>query len=610
MLMNEDSDKGQQTKSPLKNDDCGRFSRKGKVKRKLLPFYPLFDDAFMAVFIFSLLAIDFVLFAGSGNIRIFNCSVFPIPEVLLVLLVFLVIVCAVIGISHKYLKIKAGTTAFFAFIFIFVIYKQFAQSQQNIGVGNEAFSVSILVGGVFAGFVFWLYSQPKMLYKILLTVASLLLFFNVCTALNKKEVKEFISDYNKNSETVGENERLLYFILPNFLNINHIKSWNTEDSEKTADLAKSFYQKNKFIVYDNAFIEAQNYFDNMIMLLNPKAKINTVNKYVLNTRLLSGHWKFSNLISNNINLKENELYDYLSYQGYQISAYKSRNIDLCRKNHQMNVQRCVEKVNRPTNIYDMNLSLLTRTKILFMEWFFSLKLGNMQIIADILKLDKPQQLSMIYNNLYVMNSLKFFDILFENIEEDKGKQAYFVFADIPSDMYIYDEFCKIKPKEKWMDRANPTWTAQDFTTERKKAYLEQYRCLYGKLQQFMNKMRENNLLKNSKIVLMGTSNVNNFQNSQIDDYAEKFINNNLVNLAIYDDKNAEYQQDKSICPAVNLITQQLFGFGECGEIKNVHEQILINLKQKLLNLDVEQDEVIDTGFDFDKWYEIWKQQND
>ena len=209
-----------------------------------------------------------------------------------------------------------------------------------------------------------------------------------------------------------------------------------------------------------------------------------------------------------------------------------------------------------------------------------------------------------------MNSLKFFDILFENIKEDKGKQAYFVFADIPSDMYIYDEFCKIKPKEKWMDRANPTWTAQDFTTERKKAYLEQYRCLYGKLQQFMNKMRENNLLKNSKIVLMGASNVNNFQNSQIDDYAEKFINNNLVNLAIYDDKNAEYQQDKSICPAVNLITQQLFGFGECGEIKNVHEQILINLKQKLLNLDVDQDEVTDTGFDFDKWYEIWKQQND
>ena len=54
-----------------------------------------------------------------------------------------------------------------------------------------------------------------------------------------------------------------------------------------------------------------------------------------------------------------------------------------------------------------------------------------------------------------------FDILFENIEEDKGKQAYFVFADIPSDMYIYDEFCKIRPQTEWINRTNLPWIKRD-----------------------------------------------------------------------------------------------------------------------------------------------------
>lgn len=607
MLMNDDNEKKQQAKSPLKNDNCGRFSRKGKVVNKLLPYYPLFDDILMVVFSFSLIAVDFMLFAGSGNIRIFNNSIFPIPEVFLILGLFLLIISAIMALTHKYREIKAGISAFITFIFVLVIYKQFSQLTQSVGVGNDSVSVSILIGGILAVLVFWIYAQPKILYKTFCTVASLVLFFNVCTSLNKKEVSEFITTTAENSEIYGNNERLIYFILPNFLNANQIKEWSTDKALKSEILAREFYQKNKFITFHNAFVEEHDYFDNLIMLLNPKAKSNNINNYILKTRLLSGHWQFSNMIHNNINLKENELYDYLSYQGYQISAYKSRNIDLCRKNHQLNVQRCVEKVNQPTNIYEMNLSLLTRTKVLFMEWFFSLKLSNMQNIAERLKLDKPQQISIIYNNLYVMNSLKFFDILFNDIKKDKGKQAYFVFADIPSDMYIYDEFCQIKPKDKWMDRANLPWINQEYTAERKDAYLDQYRCLYGKLQQFMDRMSEQNLLKNSKIVLMGASNVNNFQNAPSDNYIEKFMDNNLINLAIYDD--GQYQENITICPATDLINQQLFGFGKCGEIKNVHEQTLLALKQKLYSLSLPNNTESDST-EFDKWYENWKKTNE
>ena len=57
MLMNDDEKetRNKHAKSPLKNDECGRFSRKGKGVNKLLPYYPYFDDAFVALFVlFSL----------------------------------------------------------------------------------------------------------------------------------------------------------------------------------------------------------------------------------------------------------------------------------------------------------------------------------------------------------------------------------------------------------------------------------------------------------------------------------------------------------------------------------------------------------------------------
>ncbi len=611
MLMN-DKDVIHNAKSPLKTDEKGRFSRKGKVINKLLPFYPFFDDVYVILFSFFLVAIDFVLFAGSGNIEIFKDSFFPIPEVMLNLGIFFLVISLIVAIFHKSVNIKAGIASAFAFFFVFVIYKQFSQLNQSINAGDNSLPISIIIGIIFAFIAFGVYSKPKTIYKIFLTLTPIILFFNICSSLDKQDKNEFITINNaEQQDTVGNDERLIYFMLPNFISYNQIDTWKTDNVSDTVNLTLGFYQKNNFKVFNNAYVETPEYFDNWVMFLNPKAKKDTIKNYTLKTMLLSGYWKFSNLNYNNINLKENELYDYLSYQGFQISAYKSRNIDLCRKNHQMNVQRCIEKVNKPTNIYDTGLSLMTRTNILFMEWFFSLKIGNMlsfyEHLASKLNMPDQPQISIMYNNLYVVNSIKFFDILFDNIKEDTGKQAYFVFADIPSDMYIYDEFCRIKPKDKWFDRANLPWIKKDYTKERKEAYLQQYRCLYGKMQQFMEKMKDADLLSNTKIVLMGASNVNNFQSKPSDDYVERFMDNNLVSMAIYDGTNDKFEIDTSICSIKNIMMKQLFDIGECGEIENIHEQIALNLKNQLNKTRPQKpDEHIK---DFDAWYEKWKEVN-
>ena len=84
MLMNEDEKESTKThaKSPLKNDESGRFSRKGKIIKSIRQYYPIFDTVFIVLFSLFLVAVDLILFAGSGNIEVFKNSIFPIPEIL------------------------------------------------------------------------------------------------------------------------------------------------------------------------------------------------------------------------------------------------------------------------------------------------------------------------------------------------------------------------------------------------------------------------------------------------------------------------------------------------------------------------------------------------
>ena len=80
----------QNTAAPLYHDTSGRFSRKGKpvvVNEKTQAF---FDNALIVLFITFLLSSDFILFSGSGNVEVFRNSIFPIPEVSFIILLFLV----------------------------------------------------------------------------------------------------------------------------------------------------------------------------------------------------------------------------------------------------------------------------------------------------------------------------------------------------------------------------------------------------------------------------------------------------------------------------------------------------------------------------------------
>ncbi|MBR6356205.1 MAG: hypothetical protein IKR92_05065, partial [Alphaproteobacteria bacterium] len=310
--------------------------------------------------------------------------------------------------------------------------------------------------------------------------------------------------------------------------------------------------------------------------------------------------------------QDNELYDYLKKEKYKISAYKSRDIDMCRKHHKYNVSRCVEKVNRPINLRTHNVPLGKRTKVFAMEWLTSMHLfGDMSTVYKFLNkfinMNNIEAAHIDFNNLYVVDSFKTLDVVFDDIEKDSGKQAYFIFMDLPSNMYVYDEFCHLKDQTEWTNMVNMSWTRRDDKDEKQTAYMQQTLCLYGKIEQFMEKMRDEHLLNDTVLVIQGVSGVHNFKaDSTHDNSIDKFMGDKSVVMAIYDNNIEDKSVDERLCSANQILAEYLFPNKKCVEhLDGYHINIAEGINKRLTNLtQTIKDATVDK---FDQWYRNWKQ---
>ena len=214
-----------------------------------------------------------------------------------------------------------------------------------------------------------------------------------------------------------------------------------------------------------------------------------------------------------------------------------------------------------------------------------------------------------YNNLYVVNSIKTFDILLEDIKKDEGKQAYFVFADVPSDMYIYDEFCKIRPQTEWLNRTNLPWIKRDYTSQRRYAYLQQTKCLTGKMEQFIEELKKQDMWKDTVLIIQGTSGVNNFSDNPIDDVTEDFIANRIVGMAVHDSGMSSYEKDERLCSTSDFVAEYLYGFKNCNaDNLGMHDNVINELNNKIGYLS--RDMNTNYTAQFDNWYAKWKAANE
>ncbi len=599
--------------SPLNHDVAGAFSRKGKFIKKINRDPQWFDTLLVTLFVFFLTAIDFILFAGSGDLQIVSSHYKPIAEVAIILGGIFAVAVLLVVPFHSRRNGKYVVASVVSALFVYIVFSQFFLYRQGISLGGSLVPISIVIALLFGGLTFIVFKQKRVFFKVLYVIAFAVMFANVYAAYSgTAENKEFEETYNIQQKSDAPAERFIYLMMPNFESYAYLSMMDTDAARDTQDIMQGFYQKNKFTVFTKAYVPENNYFANMIRSFNPTSNELSFN-HRLNTKLLDRYWNFHNLKNEYIFIKNNELYDIFKQRLFNISAYKSRDFDMCHREHQLNVDRCVEKINKPINLYNTRLPVMSRAGILAVEWITSMGLFNdasfiYNILGAVMDIEDVPMVGTNFNNLYVVNADKTFDILLDNIKQDTGKQAYFVFIDLPSDMYIYNEYCEIKPQNEWVTMVNLPWIWKNYKDERQNAYLAQMRCLFGKMGEFMDGMRENGLLNNTSIIIQGTSGVNDFSTGNSDVSVEQILNNRIVNMAIYDDKADKYATDDRFCTTNQILTEYLYPDRKCeNDLTDYHQKMVDTVNQQLnlynRNINVDKTDV------YNAWFNTWKQHN-
>lgn len=600
--------------SPLKHDSAGRFSRKGGAVEKKEYDPNWLDSLLVFLFISFLMITDLILFAGSGNLKVFNESIIPIPEVLLISAVLVLIIGACVGLIWKWRVLKHILASVFTILFVYMIYNQFSQYISVLYIGSYILPKYMLFGIVWAVLTYIVFQQRRLLYRVLYVLAFGVIFINIYTSymmqLNKHE---FVETHNTQKVKKTSGKRFIYLMLPNLSSYQYLSSIEYDNADITKNIILGFMQKNKMRLLSGAYTPERAYLSNMVANLNPLS-VDSVYNHLMNSRVLAEYWRFYNLRNEYAYLKDNELYDIFKDNKFQISAYKSRDFDMCHKQNKFNVNRCIEKVNHPISLYDINLSLPARTGILAIEWLSSIvsfdKFAEWmyKMLKPIADVETMPLIATNYKNLYVVNSAKTFDILFENIQHDSGKQAYFVFIDLPSDMYVYDEYCQFVPQDKWMSLSNHQWITKDYSEQKRDAYLQQTRCLFGKMEQFVRRLQVNDLWSDTVLILQGTSGVNDFRNTPIEKTVPDFLANRSVLMAIHDDEISKFQTDNRLCSTSQFLAEYLFPNKICNSNRlGLHGMIIEEIRERLDKLS--EDITADRTSEFSEWYGKWAEKN-
>ncbi len=613
-------------RGPLSSDKLRFFrgyKRSGKLK---IPEFAV-RSTLLGLYIFFLLGIDLILFADSGNLSVFH-GMTMLPE--LKLLLFVILIASFVLIYALYFSkiIQNLISAALTMLFVQAILHQFAEFDSEAFLGSllsswlgttqpQAFwsASSFILSFVLGIIVFIFLSKASLKFVVFYVFMSLVCFIGVLhnSYVHTRSVHDFIeiSDQRLRLNKVKAGQRFIYIMLPDLVSYKYFGLINNMEGRETQDIISGFFAKNGFTVYENAYNQydeaAMNILDVLNLFSNAKPQ-----EHMMREMLLYHYWKFFNINDEYIFLKDNQLFDTFKKAGYKLTAYKSQGTDLCYKNNKFNVDRCVEKINRPANLYSLALSTGERAEILGIEWLTSMDfIDNMSPLFKFLKIfSRPENLPMIginYNNLYVLNSIKTFDVLAENILQDKGRNAYFIYADIPSDMFIYDQFCTIKTRNEWINQNNLPWIETDKSEFKRHAYNEQTRCLYGKLQEFLDRLKEVKLLDKSVIIIHGVSSNNNFSTKAQDSFVNDMLYNKLSLLAIKEPNVKKARVDTKLCVSKNILRQFLYGGQECEKANTlaIHENLKEELETKLNALSQKKNFKQNIA-EFESWYKYWQ----
>ena len=614
-------------RGPLSADKLRFFRGYREPKKLKIPEFTI-RSALLGLYIFFLLGIDLILFADSGNLSVFH-GMSMLPELKLLLFIILMTSFVLTYALSFSKKLQNLISAALTMLFVQALLHQFAEFDSEAFLGSllsswlgatqpQAFwnASSFILSLILGVLVFIFLSKVSLKWICFYVFMSLVCFTGILhnSYIHTRNVHDFIeiSDqkwFLKNKVKTGQ--RFIYIMLPDLVSYKYFGLTNNLEDHETQNIISGFLAKNGFTVYENAYNQYDEAAMNIVDLLNLFSNAKP-QEHMMREMLLYHYWKFFNINDEYVFLKDNQLFDTFKKAGYKLTAYKSQGTDLCYKNNKLNVDRCVEKINRPANLYSLALSTGERAQILAIEWLTSMHfIDNMSPVFKFLKIfSRPESLPMIgisYNNLYVLNSIKTFDVLTENILLDKGRNAYFIYADIPSDMFIYDQFCSIKTRNEWINQNNLPWIETDKSEFKRHAYNEQTRCLYGKLQEFLDRLKEVKLLDKSVIIIQGVSANNNFSTKAQDNFIDDMLYNKLSLLAIKEPNVKKPRIDTKLCVSKNILRHFLYGGQDCEKENtlSLHENLKKELADKLNALSQEKTFKQNIA-EFESWYKYWQ----
>lgn len=582
-----------------------------------------FDKFLRSLYIFLLLALDFVVFVYSIHGRLSDNGQYSQAVGYILGGMFAVSLLAVLLLSFSR-DAQNGLCAVMTLLMTVLFLNQFAvfnvdtfvETWLNEYAGWLTFICFIpsawLVGLLLAAGIFFAFRRTFAIFfvSVILLASGILGVRNYENSLQPQpsfsEIKNTIATTGKNA-----NGKLVYFMLPKLPSYQLFNAVSDAQFRELRDLWLGFYALNGFEVYPNAFVLENDTSSNMIDIFNQvdyqrtKSKNRRYSEFVNNWEFLRGSLDY-------INLEENALYDILKKRGYGVSAYAAPGFNTCIRGSDIYADRCVVK-NMDVQFYHDNSKSVERNVFTMLgEWMLSFKMPLLNDVAKVLfeMGDKRRPRVMFDNHKKTLEGApEVVDIAATDIVKDEGGQFYAVYVDLPGDEYIYDEYCRLRRSEEWETLKNGAFYTADVKAKRA-AYAAQTKCLIAKLQEYMDKLAASGQEAQTDVILQGVSPLPELAGNPAE-MSAKFVKDKMVNLAIRRGRKPQFLVNANICLASDFTKSFIQSQEYCYSVDGVKAfaKDALSLKQNLINHSVIKGGGIeDIAAYYREWYADFKQK--
>ncbi len=583
------------------------------------------DKIFRSLYIFLLIAIDFVMFIYSINGRLFEGGSFN-QAIGTILGSVLAVSFAIIFCLSFSRTLQNVVCAVVTVLMTVIFFNQFALFDVGNfvetwlkGVANWLTFICIIPSSWIIGLLLGIIIFFAFRYSDAILFITLVLLFSGVIGVQKNEmIKKSPNEYTEVKSLAGagsggkSQSNIVYLMAPKLPSYQFLNSTGDLAFRDLRDLLLGFYAVNKFEIYPNAFVQNSDAMENLIDIFNQV-------DYTSSTSGNRGYaeylnkWDFVHGSLEKLSLEDNQLFDYLKKNGYGVSMYAMPQFDFCLKGGEFSTNRCVVKGYKTVSLIDKNTTTERNVYALLGEWILSIKNRDLNSLGKMfLNMSSLKGYRVLSENrrVAIEGADQLLDRLSSDFTHDKGDQAYLAYVDLPSDIFIYDEFCNIKPRKNWVALKDNTVYAGKLD-EKKQAYIEQTKCLIGKLQEYMDEVVQQKKIDNTNIFIQGISPIRELAPRTTDKY-NQFVADKLVNLAVRRGDNPRFLINANICLASDF-TKSLMRYQDycytLDDMKMKKDEVFSLKKNLINNAVIRSNRISNIVESYRAWYENYKLKN-